>query len=128
MDKAPLLEITEFCMRKIMRLHYRPRDEVDNVKLPPRDPSRGRSLAPGPPVAARTLTHSRPLRRNRPRCIAEPSASLPSREVAPSADRGAPGDCPANALAQAVARSARAPPEPLLVVAKCSVVIGDRMT
>ena len=37
-------------------------------------------------------------------------ASVQMREMAPSAAGSAPGGCPANALAQAVARSAQAPP------------------
>ena len=116
MDKAPLLEITDICMRNTMRLHYRPRDdEVGNLKLPTRAPPGARALGSSWALGRLwrpALSPTRvPLRRNRSRCIAEPSASLPSREVAPSADRGAPGDCPASALAQAVARSARAPPQ-----------------
>ena len=59
MDKAPLLEITDFCMRKTMRLHYRPRDEVDNVKLPPRAPLGARALDSS--WAACGGPHSHPL-------------------------------------------------------------------
>ncbi len=35
MGGAPLLELIDFCMRKIMRLHYRPRDEVEGVLFVP---------------------------------------------------------------------------------------------
>ena len=35
MGGAPLLELIDFCMRKIMRLHYRPRDEVEKVLFVP---------------------------------------------------------------------------------------------
>ena len=35
MGGAPLLELIDFCMRKIVRLHYRPRDEVEKVLFVP---------------------------------------------------------------------------------------------
>ena len=35
MGGAPLLVLIDFCMRKIMRLHYRPRDEVEGVLFVP---------------------------------------------------------------------------------------------
>ena len=35
MGEAPLLELIDFCMRKIVRLHYRPRDEVEKVLFVP---------------------------------------------------------------------------------------------
>ena len=35
MGRAPLLELIDCCMRKIMRLHYRPRDEVEKVLFVP---------------------------------------------------------------------------------------------
>ena len=35
MGGAPLLELIDFCTRTIMRLHYRPRDEVEKVLFVP---------------------------------------------------------------------------------------------
>ena len=35
MGGAPLLELIDFCMCKIMRLYYRPRDEVEKVLFVP---------------------------------------------------------------------------------------------
>ena len=35
LDGAPLLKLIDFFMRKIMRLHYWPRDEVEKVLLVP---------------------------------------------------------------------------------------------
>ena len=58
MGGAPLLELIDFCMRKIARLHYRPRDEVEKVLFVP-----AKELA----AQMGTVRGSRRLRR-RPAC------------------------------------------------------------
>ena len=53
--------------------------------------------------------------------------SVPRRGVAPIVTGSSPGGCSANALDVTTAERARAPPQPLLMVAKCSVIMGGQL-
>ena len=56
--------------------------------------------------------------------IGETLAHVPGRKVAPCAARSSPDGCSANALDNQPAEPAGTAPEPPLVVAKCSVMMG----
>ena len=96
------------------------------LKLPSEPPAGARSLhqLPGRLRRPAPSPHRALLRRKCSHCSGGVLSSIPSRGAAPSAAESSPGGCSASAVGRAPARSVGAPPEPLPMVAKCSVMIG----
>ena len=86
-----------------------------------------RGARSGPNFSGRRQATPVIFRRNWSHCIAGASVSVPRRGAAPIVTGSFPGGCSANALDVTTAEQARAPPQPLLMVAKCSVMMGGQL-
>ena len=97
----------------------------EHVKLPSRAPSSALALVSSqPPPAARLLIPSCPLLQE---LATLHRRSVPRRGAAPSDTESSPSGCSANALHATTTERARAPPQLLPMVTKCSVMIGGQL-